>query len=1113
MDKNRSSTSSSARPRQGQSSRKRPRDDDGGCEQPPPPDKKSKHLENTPSQGRTHASSQAAARARHRARENARRANAHLESARNSYALAMQRLAATAAALNDFSAIRLSRRLAGQLAKQNRNLEDLKTGARVIDDALNSTDPTITVRNARKMKTLASRLAKKAAKALAKAGEWTTSKKAQAAKKAAQRARDKAHTDKAARAAARKRVERERKRSAKGRLFAQLRLKIEFVKEVPLGNSFDDDEYVSRVMAAEPTQDDIPRLTQRGSVPWWPEWHPERPDMDRLRLHLLYPAFREKCLLDGNDYLLSPIEVPRDSSDDYSDDDDDSNRACPSPMTLVPSSQATTNEGLTPMDVAGTAPPDPAADVLPASTGATQLAPPRAAPARTPNPARTAPQPPRDSRTGPASLPAPAAWPTMAATRIRDEVIGRGITKSRRRRDRRGRPRTQPQQGPGLAQQTRAPRPGEIVVAPAPGATRAETTATAASSASAASTAAIECAADASDIEPETTLEAVFAAVIEDIQERVRVRTMMALQRRQEQAGLDLATRRWLDDQEAQLRAEHLSANPAVDTRTLDQVVAVGLHDAWWNDLHGDAVAMLGECFAKLGLDSVHHTRAPCPPNSPASAFPDALSREDEQDLVNSAVQAITDATDSVACAVCSRSVAASDVELISLANPPPAFVERPDRTPCWSRRPPRSVRKGPKCGLVMYQMVRKLTVPTAAQLPASLVNHYSIADVCPYLSKVLLDPAGLRRAQPQREDADSDVFMPHVYRSNGGTPDFVLQCCRFCFTSLLSEPSRASQNTDQPPPPPRLAIANGLWLGPVPDQLSGLTYSERVLIQRTIVFLATTTVYARIAAAAHAAEAPPPIMVEAVISIARSPPRDSTRDLLLRLPGSSATCYYDMRVPLAIGTPVMFIDNIATSAAICNGTTGIVVGVVFPDNVTFVHKILSRSVPNSVVRIPNTLPAVVYVDVPSLRGRTSHLPGVPDTFPTSVVAVVPRAASGCRLTVPSANRTAHAPTKINFSLRQLPIVAAFASTVHKVQGTSLSVAIIPAFAEKTNSPHATLSAQALYVAMSRARTSSGLIFFQSPTFNYLNRLKLPDNLKRELQRTTANDVAPPLTQ
>ncbi|KNC54474.1 uncharacterized protein AMSG_10471 [Thecamonas trahens ATCC 50062] len=273
------------------------------------------------------------------------------------------------------------------------------------------------------------------------------------------------------------------------------------------------------------------------------------------------------------------------------------------------------------------------------------------------------------------------------------------------------------------------------------------------------------------------------------------------------------------------------------------------------------------------------------------------------------------------------------------------------------------------------------------------------------------------------------------------------------------------------------------------------------------------TTIYARIAAAAHAAEAPPPIMVEAVISIARSPPRDSTRNLLLRLPGSSATCYYDMRVPLAIGTPVMFIDNIATSAAICNGTTGIVVGVVFPDNVTFVHKILSRSVPNSVVRIPNTLPAVVYVDVPSLRGRTSHLPGVPDTFPTSVVAVVPRAASGCRLTVPSANRTAHAPTKINFSLRQLPIVAAFTSTVHKVQGTSLSVAIIPAFAEKTISPNATLSAQALYVAMSRARTSSGLIFFQSPTFNYLNRLKLPDNLKRELQRTTANDVAPPLTQ
>jgi ATP-dependent exoDNAse (exonuclease V) alpha subunit len=86
-------------------------------------------------------------------------------------------------------------------------------------------------------------------------------------------------------------------------------------------------------------------------------------------------------------------------------------------------------------------------------------------------------------------------------------------------------------------------------------------------------------------------------------------------------------------------------------------------------------------------------------------------------------------------------------------------------------------------------------------------------------------------------------------------------------------------------------------------------------------------------------------------------------------------------------------------------------------------------------------------------------------------------------------------------SLEQFPLVPAFAITIHKIQGQTLTRAIIGSFRNNLSS---IASFSAIYVALSRARRLDQLLLLEKFDSAIVRRCSIPMHLLDELKRLEA---------
>jgi hypothetical protein len=151
-------------------------------------------------------------------------------------------------------------------------------------------------------------------------------------------------------------------------------------------------------------------------------------------------------------------------------------------------------------------------------------------------------------------------------------------------------------------------------------------------------------------------------------------------------------------------------------------------------------------------------------------------------------------------------------------------------------------------------------------------------------------------------------------------------------------------------------------------------------------------------------------------------------------------------------GMPVRVKVNQCFSKGVVNGASGTVYHVDWPPNTTFTLQ------PNS-TWLPSKLPTNIFIDIATSASPT-RFPNLPLHWPSSVMPVYEV----------TSTVTIHGPP---LSIKGFPIVPAFGTTVHGVQGdTRDAVAITnlrPPSCRRVD-PHA------LYVALSRLGTRMGSI-------------------------------------
>ena len=203
---------------------------------------------------------------------------------------------------------------------------------------------------------------------------------------------------------------------------------------------------------------------------------------------------------------------------------------------------------------------------------------------------------------------------------------------------------------------------------------------------------------------------------------------------------------------------------------------------------------------------------------------------------------------------------------------------------------------------------------------------------------------------------------------------------------------------------------------------------------------------------------------------------------------------YNEPTLVLSLGMPVMLLSNICVAAKAANGSKGIVVGILTSASTTWSEVTLEEAAtgqPPLVGLVPDPLPATILVDVPTFRyvapgqDQPSRCPGVPDSYP---ITTVPVCSENSNLEIIVPRRNNH-DLLYKAKMEQFPITPAFATTVHKVQGATLDVAVV-------TDVDASLSH--LYVAASRVRSKDSL-YFSSPVDIYaINHATDSDDRKKK---------------
>ena len=164
----------------------------------------------------------------------------------------------------------------------------------------------------------------------------------------------------------------------------------------------------------------------------------------------------------------------------------------------------------------------------------------------------------------------------------------------------------------------------------------------------------------------------------------------------------------------------------------------------------------------------------------------------------------------------------------------------------------------------------------------------------------------------------------------------------------------------------------------------------------------------------------------------------------------------------LAKGAKVMLIMNLWAEVGLCNGATGIVIDIIYHNN----HQ-------------PPDLPIAVIVQFDDYRG-----PSITDAQPSCVPI--------CPVTV-----SAHSVNGLH-ERQQVPLRLAYALTIHKSQGPTLSKAWIDLGKSERTS-------RVSYVAISRVKTLSSCVI-EPTTFERLTSLKSCSTLQYRLDEEARLD-------
>jgi hypothetical protein len=203
---------------------------------------------------------------------------------------------------------------------------------------------------------------------------------------------------------------------------------------------------------------------------------------------------------------------------------------------------------------------------------------------------------------------------------------------------------------------------------------------------------------------------------------------------------------------------------------------------------------------------------------------------------------------------------------------------------------------------------------------------------------------------------------------------------------------------------------------------------------------------------------------------------------------GDEDTDRLPLHLYLYLNMPVMVTHNLAVELGVANGTTGSLAHWQFPADCALTP-VLDDALGGARVLLASTLPefALIRIDAPRFDrfqslGATAD--GLFPIFPLKGAARVPTGPGKL------------APT-VSITLTSLPLVPANAITIHKAQGISLNTLIIGSW--RTADRHsATL--QQVYVALSRVRSSQGLLLLQELPLSFLGA-KPPAALDTEMAR------------
>jgi hypothetical protein len=203
---------------------------------------------------------------------------------------------------------------------------------------------------------------------------------------------------------------------------------------------------------------------------------------------------------------------------------------------------------------------------------------------------------------------------------------------------------------------------------------------------------------------------------------------------------------------------------------------------------------------------------------------------------------------------------------------------------------------------------------------------------------------------------------------------------------------------------------------------------------------------------------------------------------------GDEDTDRLPIRLYLYLDMPVMVTHNLAVELGVANGTPGRLAHWQFPPTVTFTPA-LDDALGGARVLVASDLPELVLIRIERPRFEPfealgAAAEGLFPIFPLKGSAKVPTAAAK------------FAPT-VSISLLSLPIVPAHSVTIHKAQGISLERLIIGSW--RSSDRHSATLQQA-YVALSRVRSSQGLLLLAAMPLSFINA-RPPPALDVEMMR------------